>query len=281
MTDCRREFPASWFAGVKLCAEHHDARLNYFGSTPLSRSPRGAAKAGFVRRTRAAGSVVLPLLHGSPDGGRCASDPTMAGNRAPRCGNSEKLRAGRSRVPAQAAPGRAPLGVRQPKICSGDAMSDVPLRRPIRIGISACLLGERVRFDGGHKQDPFLSGTFGRFVEWVPVCPEVEAGLGTPREAMRLVRTQDGVRLLTVKTARDLKATLNDYAEAESRRWRRRSYADTSSRKTRRAATGAGQGLRRTQRSHEIRTRTIRGQAGAAHRPDDDATLCISAFAHV
>jgi uncharacterized protein YbgA (DUF1722 family)/uncharacterized protein YbbK (DUF523 family) len=91
-------------------------------------------------------------------------------------------------------------------------MIDVPLRRPIRIGISACLLGEKVRFDGGHKQDPFLTGTFGRFVEWVPVCPEVEAGLGTPRESMRLVRTQDGVRLLTVKTARDLTATLDDYA---------------------------------------------------------------------
>jgi uncharacterized protein YbgA (DUF1722 family)/uncharacterized protein YbbK (DUF523 family) len=70
-----------------------------------------------------------------------------------------------------------------------------------------------VRFDGGHKQDPFLNGTFGRFVEWVPVCPEVEAGLGTPREAMRLVRTEDGVRLLTVKTARDLTATLDAYAE--------------------------------------------------------------------
>ena len=82
-------------------------------------------------------------------------------------------------------------------------MSDVPPRRAIRIGISSCLLGEKVRFDGGHKQDPFLTGTFGRFVEWVPVCPEVEAGLGTPREAMRLVRTQDGIRLLTVKTARD------------------------------------------------------------------------------
>ena len=70
-------------------------------------------------------------------------------------------------------------------------MSELPRRRPLRIGISACLLGEKVRFDGGHKQDAFLTGTFGRFVEWVPVCPEVEAGLGTPREAMRLVRTQD------------------------------------------------------------------------------------------
>jgi uncharacterized protein YbbK (DUF523 family) len=118
-------------------------------------------------------------------------------------------------------------------------MSDVPLRRPIRIGISACL-GEKVRFDGGHKQDPLLTGTFGRFVEWVSVCPEVEAGLGTPREAMRLVRTQDGVRLLTVKTARDLTATLDEYTERRSRSWRRRSCADTSSRRTRRAADWSG-----------------------------------------
>jgi uncharacterized protein YbbK (DUF523 family) len=68
--------------------------------------------------------------------------------------------------------------------------------RPIRIGISACLLGQQVRFDGGHKRDVFLTETFGRFVEWVPVCPEVECGLDTPREAMRLVRVEDNVRLL-------------------------------------------------------------------------------------
>ena len=61
-------------------------------------------------------------------------------------------------------------------------------RRPIRIGISSCLLGQPVRFDGGHKRDAFLTETFGRFVEWVPVCPEVECGFGTPRESMRLVR---------------------------------------------------------------------------------------------
>src|SRR5678815_5593806 len=74
----------------------------------------------------------------------------------------------------------------------------------IRVGISACLLGEQVRFDGGHKRDAFLTETFGRFVEWVPVCPEVECGLGTPREAMRLVRVEQSVRLLTVKTGTDL-----------------------------------------------------------------------------
>ena len=75
---------------------------------------------------------------------------------------------------------------------------------PIRIGISACLLGERVRFDGGHKRDAFLAERFGRFVEWVPVCPEVECGLGTPRESMRLVRIDAEVRLLTVRTGTDL-----------------------------------------------------------------------------
>jgi uncharacterized protein YbgA (DUF1722 family)/uncharacterized protein YbbK (DUF523 family) len=81
---------------------------------------------------------------------------------------------------------------------------DSPARRPIRVGISSCLLGEAVRFDGGHKRDPFLTETFGVFVEWVPVCPEVECGFGTPREAMRLVRVDNDVRLLTVRTAVDL-----------------------------------------------------------------------------
>jgi 2-thiouracil desulfurase len=84
---------------------------------------------------------------------------------------------------------------------------DSPVRRPIRVGISACLPGKAVRFDGGHKRDPFLTETFGAFVEWVPVCPEVECGFGTPREAMRLVRVDNDVhdvRLLTVRTAVDL-----------------------------------------------------------------------------
>jgi uncharacterized protein YbgA (DUF1722 family)/uncharacterized protein YbbK (DUF523 family) len=73
----------------------------------------------------------------------------------------------------------------------------------MRIGISSCLLGEGVRFDGGHKRDTYLTEIFGRFVEWVPVCPEVECGLGTPRESMRLVSAAGGVRLLTGKTRID------------------------------------------------------------------------------
>ena len=75
--------------------------------------------------------------------------------------------------------------------------------RPIKVGISACLLGDEVRYDGGHKRDPFLADTFGRFVEWVPVCPEVECGLGTPREAIRLVRDRSHSAEFAVLPRRD------------------------------------------------------------------------------
>jgi len=74
---------------------------------------------------------------------------------------------------------------------------------PLRLGISRCLLGEEVRFDGGHKRDTFLTEVLGRYVEWVPVCPEVEAGLGTPREAMRLVGDPHHPRLVTIKSGTD------------------------------------------------------------------------------
>jgi uncharacterized protein YbgA (DUF1722 family)/uncharacterized protein YbbK (DUF523 family) len=83
---------------------------------------------------------------------------------------------------------------------------------PIRIGISSCLLGQEVRFDGGHKRDRFLTDTFGQFVEWVPVCPEVEAGFGTPRESMRLVNDDGRLRLVTVKTGVDLTGTMERYS---------------------------------------------------------------------
>ena len=74
---------------------------------------------------------------------------------------------------------------------------------PLRLGISRCLLGDEVRFDGGHKRDSFLTDVFGRYVEWVPVCPEIEAGLGTPREAMRLVGDPQNPRLVTIKSGTD------------------------------------------------------------------------------
>ena len=74
---------------------------------------------------------------------------------------------------------------------------------PLRLGISSCLLGDEVRFDGGHKKDNFLTEVLGRYVEWIPVCPEVEAGLGTPREAMRLVGDPQHPRLVTIKSGTD------------------------------------------------------------------------------
>ena len=84
--------------------------------------------------------------------------------------------------------------------------------RAIRIGISSCLLGQEVRYDGGHKYDPSLTGLFGEPVEWVPICPEVEAGFGTPREPVQLVRVAGDVRLLTVMTRRDLTGDLDSFA---------------------------------------------------------------------
>jgi uncharacterized protein YbbK (DUF523 family) len=74
----------------------------------------------------------------------------------------------------------------------------------LRVGISACLLGRRVRYDGQHKRDPLLIKTLGRYVEYVPVCPEVECGLAVPREAMRLVGRVATPHLVTERTRRDL-----------------------------------------------------------------------------
>jgi uncharacterized protein YbbK (DUF523 family) len=90
---------------------------------------------------------------------------------------------------------------------------DEAASRPIRVGISACLLGAEVRYDGGHKRDEVIIETLGRVVEWVPVCPEVEAGFGTPREPMNLVRTEGGLRLITVDTVRDVTEPFDAYAK--------------------------------------------------------------------
>lgn len=83
----------------------------------------------------------------------------------------------------------------------------------IRLGISTCLLGENVRFDGGHKQDLFLLKTLGRYVEWVPVCPEVEIGLGTPRESLRLVGSPASPRLVAPKSGSDHTTTMQTWAQ--------------------------------------------------------------------
>ncbi len=90
-----------------------------------------------------------------------------------------------------------------------------PADEPIRIGVSSCLLGARVRFDGGHKRSDFVVETLGRFVEYVPVCPELELGLGVPRETLRLVRDSAAPahRLVANETAVDHTAAMHSYAQ--------------------------------------------------------------------
>ena len=89
---------------------------------------------------------------------------------------------------------------------------------PIRIGVSSCLLGQNVRYDGGHKKDDFLTGLLGRYVDFVPVCPEVEVGMSIPRPTIRLERQGDAVRLVDPKNG-------IDHTEA-MQRWATRKVAE-------------------------------------------------------
>jgi uncharacterized protein YbbK (DUF523 family) len=84
----------------------------------------------------------------------------------------------------------------------------------IRLGVSSCLLGQEVRFDGGHKRDPFLTDELGKYVEWVPLCPEVEVGMGTPREPLHLVRAAGTTRMMTTSTGIDYTDRMNEWARA-------------------------------------------------------------------
>jgi uncharacterized protein YbgA (DUF1722 family)/uncharacterized protein YbbK (DUF523 family) len=77
------------------------------------------------------------------------------------------------------------------------------MEEKIRLGISSCLLGRKVRFDGGHKLDRYLAHTLGKYVDFVPVCPEVECGFPIPRESLRLVGDPESPRLVTTRTDRD------------------------------------------------------------------------------
>jgi uncharacterized protein YbbK (DUF523 family) len=111
---------------------------------------------------------------------------------------------------------------RLPVFVHNDVMPHVE-GRP-RVGISRCLLGDEVRYDGGHKRDAILIATLGRLVEWVPVCPEVEAGMSTPREPIHLVADGDGVRagaarvrLRGVESLRDWTDTMTTFSTARVR----------------------------------------------------------------
>jgi uncharacterized protein YbgA (DUF1722 family)/uncharacterized protein YbbK (DUF523 family) len=87
------------------------------------------------------------------------------------------------------------------------------MERNIKLGISSCLLGENVRYDGGHKLDRFLTETLGQYVEYVPVCPEVECGLPIPRESMHLQGDLESPRLITSRTKQDMTERMVSWAK--------------------------------------------------------------------
>jgi uncharacterized protein YbbK (DUF523 family) len=90
-------------------------------------------------------------------------------------------------------------------------------RAKLRLGVSACLLGEDVRWDGRNKRDPFVVEVLGAVVEWVPVCPEVELGLGVPREPIRLVGPAASPRLVAERSGQDHTRAMLRLAEARVR----------------------------------------------------------------
>jgi len=83
----------------------------------------------------------------------------------------------------------------------------------IKLGISSCLLGNTVRYDGGHKLDRFLTDTLGKYVDYVPVCPEVECGLSIPRPSMRLEGNPDAPRLIVTSTGEDVTERMQTWAK--------------------------------------------------------------------
>jgi len=93
---------------------------------------------------------------------------------------------------------------------------DSSLPQKIKIGISSCLLGENVRFDSGHKKNSYITGVLNDYFEFTPFCPEVEIGLGIPREPIRLISVDDEVRCVGTKNSTlDFTEKLDDIAEKQ------------------------------------------------------------------
>ena len=85
--------------------------------------------------------------------------------------------------------------------------------RPLRLGVSSCLLGEQVRFDGGHKRDRFVADVLDPWVEWVSACPEKEIGMGVPRPTVRISDRDGEPRMIAPSTGEDFTERMNEYAE--------------------------------------------------------------------
>ena len=96
-------------------------------------------------------------------------------------------------------------------------MSSSVQGKPLRVGISSCLLGHKVRYDGGHKRNRFLTEQLGPFVEWVPICPEFESGLGLPRPAMHLTRQGETIKLVESKSGKAHTRSMETYSRRRRR----------------------------------------------------------------
>jgi uncharacterized protein YbbK (DUF523 family) len=108
-------------------------------------------------------------------------------------------------------------------ILKSSIIDDQMSHRP-RVGISRCLIGDEVRYDGSHRLDERVIELLGPYVEWVPVCPEVEVGMGTPREPIHLVASVDGVpsmtervRLVGVASSEDWTERMHEWARDRAR----------------------------------------------------------------
>lgn len=87
----------------------------------------------------------------------------------------------------------------------------------IRVGVSSCLLGERVRWNGDHKQDRYVTDMLGTCFEWVPICPEVEIGMGIPRETVQLQGDPHSPRMVGTSSGKDWTVRMNRYSQKKAR----------------------------------------------------------------
>lgn len=87
---------------------------------------------------------------------------------------------------------------------------------PIQVGISSCLIGHKVRFDGGHKQSKYCKDVLADYFDYQPICPEMAIGLGTPRRAIRLIREQELIRVVASDGSFDVTDKLTNFAAQTS-----------------------------------------------------------------
>ena len=90
-------------------------------------------------------------------------------------------------------------------------------KRRIAVGVSSCLLGQAVRFDGGHKRNDYVTETLSRYFDFLPVCPEIGIGLGTPRKTLRLVGCAEKPRAVMSGCGSDVTEALAEYGARMAR----------------------------------------------------------------